>query len=168
AAMLHDVGKVAISDVILKKPSPLTDEEYKIMKQHAVLGARLFWSRQSDLDDAAAEVALNHHERWDGKGYPGYVDVTTGNPLPGYENRDGPTPGKRGLEIPVFGRIVALADVFDALSSARVYKEAWDETRVIETIYKDSGHRFDPELVDILISNIHMIRSIQSRYADSS
>ena len=168
AAMLHDVGKVAISDVILKKPSRFTDEEFNIMKQHTVFGARLFLNRRSDFDDAAAEVALNHHERWDGRGYPGYVDIEDGTPLPGYTQSDGSASGKKAGEIPIYGRIVALADVFDALSSARIYKDAWDESKVFEIIRKDSGKHFDPELVDILFSNIDIIRSIQKRYSDNS
>ena len=164
AAMLHDVGKVAISDVILKKPAQFNDEEFRIMKQHTVLGARLFSNRQSDFDDAAAEVALTHHERWDGRGYPGFVDVATGQSLPGYDLTDGAPQGKKESEIPIFGRIVALADVYDALSSLRVYKEAWDEEKVLDTIRKNSGSHFDPELVDILFNNLDMIRSIQQRY----
>ncbi len=168
AAMLHDVGKVAISDVILKKPARFNDEEFRIMKQHTVLGARLFSNRQSDFDDAAAEVALNHHERWDGSGYPGFVDVATGQSLPGYDLPDGAPQGKKESEIPIFGRIVGLADVYDALSSLRVYKEAWDEEKVLDTIRKDSGSHFDPELVDILFNNLDMIRSIQQRYQNDA
>ena len=166
AAMLHDVGKVAISDTILKKPARFTDEEFAIMKQHTVLGARLFVDKQSDFDDAAAVVALNHHEKWDGKGYPGYVSVETGNPLPGHTNADGSPVGKKAEEIPLFGRIVALADVFDALSCARVYKEAWSEDQVLDTIRKDSGTHFDPELVDIFFNKIETIKSIQQRYLE--
>ena len=166
AAMLHDVGKVAISDTILKKPARFTDEEFAIMKQHTVLGARLFVDKQSDFDDVAAVVALNHHEKWDGKGYPGYVSVETGNPLPGHTNADGSPVGKKAEEIPLFGRIVALADVFDALSCARVYKEAWSEDRVLDTLRKDSGTHFDPELVDIFFNKIETIKSIQQRYLE--
>ena len=80
AAMLHDVGKVAISDLILKKPAKFTEDEYTIMKQHTILGARLFLEGHSEFDKAAMDVALNHHERWDGKGYPGHVDIRTGCP----------------------------------------------------------------------------------------
>ncbi len=166
AAMLHDVGKVAISDTILKKPARFTDEEFAIMKQHTVLGARLFVDKQSDFDDVAAVVALNHHEKWDGKGYPGYVSVETGNPLPGHTNADGSPVGKKAEEIPLFGRIVALADVFDALSCTRVYKEAWSEDRVLDTLRKDSGTHFDPELVDIFFNKIETIKSIQQRYQE--
>jgi HD-GYP domain-containing protein (c-di-GMP phosphodiesterase class II) len=168
AAMLHDVGKVAISDVILKKPSRFTDEEYDVMKQHTVLGARLFLNGRSDFDDAASEVALSHHEKWDGSGYPGYVDIQTGTPLPGHTQPNGLPFGKKAEDIPIYGRIVALADVFDAMSSARIYKEAWDESKVFETIQKDAGKHFDPKLVDILFSNIDIIRSIQDRYTDNS
>jgi HD-GYP domain-containing protein (c-di-GMP phosphodiesterase class II) len=166
AAMLHDVGKVAISDTILKKPARFTEKEYDIIKQHTVLGARLFADRQSDFDEAAAVVALNHHERWDGKGYPGYVSVETGNPLPEHTNADGTAIGKKAEEIPLFGRIVALADVFDALSSARAYKEAWSEDQVLDTLRKDSGTHFDPALVDIFFNKIETIKSIQQRYQE--
>jgi response regulator RpfG family c-di-GMP phosphodiesterase len=166
AAMLHDAGKVAISDLILKKPGRFTEEEYEIMKHHAILGARLFLDRQSDFDAAALEVALNHHERWDGKGYPGFVDVETGDPIPGHIDENGMAVGKEGEESPIFGRIVALADVFDALSSARVYKEAWSEADVLETIEKESGAQFDPEVVRIFFAGLDTMRSIQERYRD--
>ena len=167
AAMLHDVGKVAISDIILKKPGRFNNDEYEIMKQHTVLGAQLFLGRQSDFDDAASLVALNHHERWDGKGYPGHVDIITGNPLNGHLSSQGKASGKKGEEIPLFGRIVALADVYDALSSARIYKEAWDESEVLATIEKEAGNHFDSELVEIFFSCLDVIRSIQARYSDT-
>jgi HD-GYP domain-containing protein (c-di-GMP phosphodiesterase class II) len=166
AAMLHDVGKVAISDIILKKPGRFNNDEFEIMKQHTVLGAQLFLGRQSDFDDAASLVALNHHERWDGDGYPGYVDVITGNPINGHISPEGKPLGKKGEEIPLFGRIVALADVYDALSSARIYKEAWDESEVLTTIEQEAGHHFDSELVEIFFSCLDVIRSIQARYSD--
>jgi putative nucleotidyltransferase with HDIG domain len=166
AAMLHDVGKVAISDVILKKPAKFSEDEFEIMKQHTVLGAQLFQDRQSDFDEAAANVALNHHERWDGKGYPGHVDVATAKPLEGYTLSNGKARGKRGEEIPIFGRIVALADVFDALSSKRVYKDAWDESNVLELIEKERSAQFDPDLVDIFFASLDILRSIQERYQD--
>jgi HD-GYP domain-containing protein (c-di-GMP phosphodiesterase class II) len=152
AAMLHDVGKIAISDLILKKPGRLNEEEYKLMKQHTVLGAQLFSDRQSDFDEAAAQVALNHHERWDGVGYPGHVDVQSVKALRGSEEPDGRAIGKKAEEIPLYGRIVALADVYDALSSVRVYKEAWEESKVLDEIESESGRQFDPELVDIFFS----------------
>lgn len=166
SAMLHDVGKIATSDLILKKPARLSDAEFEIIKQHTVQGARLFRDRQSDYDDAASVVALNHHERWDGSGYPGHIDITTGRPLNGLSRIDGSARGKRGEEIPLFGRIVALADVFDALSSKRSYKEAWDEPAILSAIKKESGLHFDPELVIIFFSRIEMIRAIQSRYQE--
>ena len=166
AAMLHDVGKIAISDVILKKPGRFSPEEYEIMRQHTVLGAQLFSDRQSDFDEAAAQVALNHHERWDGEGYPGYVDVQTGKALRGYAQQGGRPIGKKAEEIPLYGRIVALADVYDALSSARVYKEAWDESEVLDKIESESGRHFDPELVEIFFSSLDFLRTVQQRYRD--
>ena len=166
AAMLHDVGKVAISDIILKKPGRFDHDEFEVMKQHTVLGARLFIKAQSDFDEAAMEVALNHHERWDGKGYPGFVDVATGRPLKDYTLPDGTARGKKGAEIPLYGRIVSLADVFDALSSARVYKEAWDESKVLSIITEEAGRQFDPELVEVFFSSLNVLRSIQQRYKD--
>ncbi len=166
AAMLHDVGKVAISDLILKKPGKFTDDEYEKMKQHTVLGARLFKGARSEFDEIAEEVALNHHERWDGKGYPGHVDLATGDALDGHEGEEGRPLGKKGDEIPLFGRIVALADVYDALSSKRVYKEAWDESKVLEAIEEGAGSQFDPELVEVFMDIIDVIRSIQQRYPD--
>lgn len=160
ASMLHDVGKVAISDLILKKPAKFTDEEYEIMKSHTFLGARLFRDRQSEFDEVAAVVALTHHENWDGTGYPGHVDGSTCMPGAG---------GKPliGEEIPIYGRIVALADVYDALSSRRVYKEAWEEDSVLEEIKKLSGRKFDPELVDVFFENLDFIRSIRQRYPET-
>ena len=167
AAMLHDVGKIAISDLILKKPGRLNKSEYVTMKQHTVLGARLFSDRQSDFDEAAAEVALNHHERWDGNGYPGHVDVQTGRAQKDSAQPDGRPLGKKGEQIPLYGRIVALADVYDALSSARVYKDAWDEAKVLDTIKSESGRHFDPELVDIFSNCLDFLRAIQQRYRDT-
>ncbi|MFP4347596.1 MAG: HD-GYP domain-containing protein [Desulfococcaceae bacterium] len=166
SAMLHDVGKVGISDLILKKPDRFNQDEYQIMKQHTVLGAQLFQDLQSDFDEAAAQVALNHHERWDGDGYPGHIDILTGRPIQGRTRPDGIPLGKKGDEIPLFGRIVALVDVYDALSSARVYKEAWNEARVLDTLEKEAGAQFDPELVDIFFSSLDMMRAIQDRYID--
>ncbi len=166
AAMLHDVGKVGISDTILKKPGKLDEQEYETMKDHSVLGARLFINSQSAFDDTAAAVALNHHEKWNGSGYPGYINTATGRPLPEHKQPNGRAAGKKGEEIPIFGRIVALADVFDALSSIRVYKPAWDEARVLETLQKDAGSHFDPELVELFLDSLDIMRSIQQRYKD--
>jgi HD-GYP domain-containing protein (c-di-GMP phosphodiesterase class II) len=164
AAMLHDVGKVAISDTILKKPGRFTDDEYEIMKKHTVYGARLFSNITSDVDEMAKEVALNHHERYEGGGYPGYIEISTEEALPGYEDENGKPKTKKGEEIPLFGRIVALSDVYDALSSARVYKEAWDEEKVLDIIREESGKQFDPEIVDAFFVCLPTIKSLQQRY----
>jgi response regulator RpfG family c-di-GMP phosphodiesterase len=166
AAMLHDVGKVAISDAILKKPGKLDDAEREAMKQHTIMGARLFTDRYSDFDEAAAVVALNHHEKWDGTGYPGNINPADGKALPGYENSDGTPRPKKGEEIPIFGRLVALADVYDALGSRRAYKERWDDAKVHEELKACSGTHFDPEMVETLFSCIDTIQNIRERYPD--
>jgi len=166
AAMLHDVGKVAISDIILKKPARFNEDEYEIMKQHSFLGAKLFLDSQSDFDKAAHDVALNHHECWDGKGYPGYIDTETGLPKDGFTDANGKAIGKKGEEIPIFGRIVSLADVYDALSFKRVYKKAWKEKDVLALIEQQAGKQFDPELVEIFFSRLNVIRSIRERYSE--
>jgi HD-GYP domain-containing protein (c-di-GMP phosphodiesterase class II) len=166
AAMLHDVGKVAISDTILKKPAQLNDEERKTMKQHTIMGARLFSERYSDFDEAAAIVALNHHERWDGTGYPGHINLSDGTAIRGYENSDGTPRSKKGEEIPLFARFVALADVYDALRSHRVYKEQWDEARILDEVRSDSGSHFDPEIAELFFSCIDTIHSITDRYPE--
>ncbi len=164
AAMLHDVGKVAISDVILKKPGRFTEEEFGIMKQHTVFGAQLFAELYSDIDEAAYIVALNHHERWDGRGYPGIVDHCHGLPLPDKADANGRPVGKMGEEIPLFGRIVAIADVYDALCSPRCYKEAWSEDKVLDTLREESGKQFDPDIVEAFfesLDTIHHIKKLQ-------
>ncbi len=170
AAMLHDVGKIAISDKILKKPGRLTEEEFEIMKQHTVQGARLFLDKQSKFDEVAGIVALNHHERWDGggRGYPGHVEVRTGEPVAGKTSNNGGAKPKKGEEIPLFGRIVALADVYDALSSARCYKEPFDEEKVLRILKEETGHQFDPELVGILLEIFDTIKSIRERYTSDN
>jgi len=166
AAMLHDVGKVAIADAILKKPARLDDAEREIMKQHTYMGARLFTEQYSEFDDASSVVALNHHEKWDGTGYPGHINPFDAKVLPGYENSDGSPRSKKGEEIPVFGRLVALADVYDALSSKRAYKERWDEGAVLEELKISSGTHFDPEMVETFFACIDTIRNIAERYPD--
>jgi HD-GYP domain-containing protein (c-di-GMP phosphodiesterase class II) len=164
AAMLHDVGKVAISDTILKKPGRFTAEEFEIMKGHTWQGFRLFQNRESELDNLAAEVALDHHENWDGSGYPGYIDIDkidiTETVTPKYGA------GKKGKEISLFGRIVAIADVYDALGNKRFYKEAWAEENVLAEIKKMSGIKFDPELVDIFFEILPSIKMITSKYEE--
>lgn len=162
--MLHDVGKVAISDLILKKPARLDADEYEIMKAHTYLGARLFAASHSDFDEAAAEVALCHHERWDGNGYPGHIDIMTGRCLPGYETGDGKATGRKGEEIPPFGRLVAIADVYDALSSQRVYKEPWDQEQVLDQLRKERGKHFDPEMIDAFFIALDSIKAVGKRY----
>jgi HD-GYP domain-containing protein (c-di-GMP phosphodiesterase class II) len=166
AAMLHDVGKVAISDVILKKPDRFTDEEYEIMKTHTFMGARLFTDKQSEFDEIASLVALTHHENWDGSGYPGKIDIVTGEMLEA--NKDGKPLGKKEGEIPIFGRIVSIADVYDALCSARVYKKAWTEEDVLNEMKKMAGIKFDPELVDIFFEVLPTIKTISSKYKDGN
>jgi len=166
AAMLHDVGKVAISDIILKKPGRFTDDEFDIMKQHTVMGALLFKDAKSIFDEMAAEVALNHHERWDGKGYPGHIDLYTDELDSDKTDQIGKVAGKKENEIPLFGRIVALADVYDALSCKRVYKEAWDEEKVLEAIREGKGSQFDPDVVEAFFESLEVIQSIQKRYPD--
>jgi HD-GYP domain-containing protein (c-di-GMP phosphodiesterase class II) len=156
AAILHDVGKVALSDVILKKPGGLGREEIIQMKSHTIHGARLFKYVHSPWDRMAAEVALNHHERWDGRGYPGKIDNIFA------EIRFGP--GKRGKEIPLSARIVSLADVYDALMSKRSYKDSWKEEQAIRYIRVQSGRQFDPEIVALFQRNYDTIRAIRRRY----
>lgn len=165
-AMLHDVGKVAISDTILKKPAKLDHAEFETMKGHTYLGARLFAEMYSDFDEAASIIALNHHERWDGNGYPGHINSATGKPIPGCETSEGRARGKKGEEIPPFGRVVAIADVFDALSSPRVYKEPWDEDRVLETLKSEAGKQFDPDMIDAFFSCLDVIRNLAKNYPD--
>ena len=167
AAMLHDVGKVAISDTILKKPDKLNDREFEIMKQHTFLGAQLFRDAFSEYDEASAIVAMNHHERWDGSGYPGYVIPDTGEAILGFETKKGRPRGKKGEEIPPFGRVVAIADVYDALSSARSYKDAWDEDRILETMRSEAGRHFDGEMIDAFFFMLEVIHNIKERIPDS-
>lgn len=164
AAMLHDVGKVAISDAILKKPARLDPSEYEIMKTHTYMGARLFSSKHSDFDEAAFQVAMTHHERWDGNGYPGYIDPMTALRIPGYESKDGKVEGLKGEAIPPFGRLVAIADVYDALSSHRAYKEAWAEDDVLENLRSERGKQFDPDMIDAFFSIIDVIHAVAKRY----
>jgi len=163
-AMLHDVGKVAISDTILKKPTRLTPEEFAVMKFHTVYGASLFDDPMSEVDKAAMEIALTHHENWDGTGYPGWIDPASHAAIKSDEN--GKALGKKGEEIPLAGRIVAIADVFDALSSKRVYKDAWSEEQVLEHMREQSGIKFDPELIDVFFDILPIIQNIQKLYPE--
>ncbi len=165
ASMLHDVGKVAISDLILKKPARFTEEEYLVMQGHTRLGAKLFNEIESPIDRIAREVALTHHENWDGKGYPGKVNVETGETEEA-DPETGKPVGLREREIPISGRIVALADVYDALSCRRVYKDPWTEEDVLAEIKKMRGQKFDPEVVDAFFEILPSIQSIRDRFPD--
>ena len=159
AAMLHDLGKVAISDLILKKPDKLDSEEFRTMQYHTILGARLFQNQESDLDVLSAEIALNHHEKWDGTGYPGKIDDIYQDQLPFGA-------GKQGEEIPIAGRIVALADVYDALVTQRAYKSPWSEPMTLSYIKDQSGKHFDPEVVDAFLAIYDVIAAIRAKYQE--
>jgi HD-GYP domain-containing protein (c-di-GMP phosphodiesterase class II) len=166
AAMLHDVGKVAISDVILKKPGPFTPEEFLNMQHHTLVGASLFDDLQSAMDNLSRDIALTHHENWDGTGYPGWIDPVTLEVIQATD--EGKARGRIGEEIPLPGRIVALADVYDALCSRRVYKEPWTEDMVLEEIRKMNGTKFDPELVEIFFEIFSNIKQVQNLYPEQT
>jgi len=133
AAPLHDIGKVGIEDAILNKPGKLTAEEYEVMKEHALIGERILSGSDKPLIQIAAEIAGGHHEKYDGSGYPR---------------------GLKAEEIPLSARIVAIADVFDALYSSRVYKAAWSKEDIIEFFQSETGKHFDPKLTTLLLENI--------------
>lgn len=147
AAKFHDVGKVGISDVILKKTFPrFTEEERNIMKGHTCIGGQLFDPPESFLDEMSIEIALHHHDRWDGgeTGYPGKIELSQ------FSIKTGIVPKcetLKGKEIPLSARIVAVADVFDALSHKRCYKEAWTIEDAFSEIQNNAGTQFDPEVV---------------------
>jgi putative two-component system response regulator len=141
AAPLHDVGKIAISDLILLKPGKLTPEEFETMKEHAWLGAQILSGGRFPLLQMAEEIALTHHECWDGTGYLGIG----------------------GEAIPMAGRIVAVADVFDALTSERPYKKIWSLSEALEEIKRQSGHQFDPRVVEAFLNVIASERSAGKR-----
>ncbi|MCL2411599.1 MAG: HD domain-containing protein [Treponema sp.] len=165
SSMLHDVGKVAISDTILKKPASLTPEEYLTMQDHTIYGARLFHDEiSSPIDVLAKDIALTHHENWDGSGYPGWIDPFTKN----VERADtkGKPIGKKGEEIPLGGRIVAIADVYDALCSKRVYKESWADEDVLAEMRKLSGIKFDPDLIDAFLEIMPNIKQAREQYPE--
>jgi HD-GYP domain-containing protein (c-di-GMP phosphodiesterase class II) len=164
ASMLHDVGKVAISDMILKKPARFTPEEYLVMQHHTIYGASLFDDPHSPVDIIARDIAMTHHENWDGTGYPGWIDPLTMKPIKA--DAEGKPLGKKGEEIPLAGRIVAIADVFDALCSKRVYKEPWSEEQVLAEVKNLGGTKFDPELVDIFFEILPSIKQMQSMYPE--
>jgi PAS domain S-box-containing protein len=145
ASPMHDIGKVGIPDSILKKPAKLTDEEYDIMKTHSELGYDMFKYSERPILKASAQIALTHHEKWDGSGYPN---------------------GLKGEEIPIFGRITAIADVFDALAQNRVYKDAWSMDEILELFQKERGKHFDPTLIDLFFENIEKFLEVKEALAD--
>ncbi|WP_027728565.1 HD domain-containing phosphohydrolase [Treponema sp. C6A8] len=166
-AKFHDVGKVGISDVILKKAFPrFTEEERNIMKGHTCIGAQLFDPSESDLDIICRDIALHHHDRWDGgeSGYPGKIDLCS------FSIKDGRLPeGEvlKGNDIPLAARIVAVADVFDALSHKRCYKESWSIEESFNEIYNSAGSHFDPEVVDAFSQIKDRICSILNAIPDT-
>lgn len=144
AAPLHDIGKIAISDTILCKPSRLTEEEYDIMKTHSAIGAKMIDEALEGVGEneymaMARDMAHYHHEKWDGTGYPN---------------------GLRGKEIPLCARIMAIADVYDALRSKRCYKDGFSKEKSLEIIKESAGTHFDPEIVDIFVKNIDAIEQV--------
>lgn len=164
AAMLHDVGKVRISDIILKKNGLLTDAERWEMKMHTVVGAQLFDNSTSELDRLASEISLRHHENWDGSGYPGGHDLNEFKSFA--DSRD--IKGLHEEEIPLSGRIVKITDVFDALISERCYKPSWDEEKVMAEIEKNAGIEYDPTLVDYFFEIYPTIEAIRKRYVEEN
>ncbi len=145
ASPMHDIGKVGIPDEILKKPGKLTTEEFNIMKSHSTIGYNILKGSQRPVLKAAATIAKEHHEKYDGTGYPR---------------------GLKGQEIHIFGRITALADVFDALGSDRYYKKAWEDEKIFNLIKKEKGKHFDPILVDLFINNIEIFLETRDKYTD--
>jgi two-component system response regulator RpfG len=147
AAPMHDIGKIGIPDGILLKPGKLNAYEWDIMQTHTTIGHAILSDSQSRYMQIGAIIALNHHERFDGKGYPN---------------------GLKGEDIPLIARVVAVADVFDALVSARPYKKAWETDEAIAYIQQQSGTHLDPQCVDAFISRLDEIRRIQEEYSDEN
>ena len=145
ASPMHDIGKVGIPDSILNKPAKLTSQEWEIMKTHSQIGYEILKNSKRDILKAAAIVSYSHHEKWDGSGYP---------------------QGLKGEEIHIFGRITAIADVFDALGSDRCYKKAWSLDKIIELFNEEKGKHFDPNLIDIFMENLDDFLTIRDRYKD--
>ncbi|MCK9373285.1 MAG: PAS domain S-box protein [Sulfuricurvum sp.] len=146
ASPMHDIGKVGIPDAILNKPGQLTHEEFDIMKTHADLGYEMLKHSERPILKAAATVAREHHEKWDGSGYP---------------NK------KSGEDIHIYGRITAIADVFDALGSDRVYKKAWELDKILGLIREESGRHFDPVLVSIFFDHLEEFLAVREQYRDT-
>ena len=145
ASPMHDIGKLGIPDNILLKPGKLDAEEWEIMKTHAQIGADILSGGSSDLMIMAHDIALTHHEKWDGSGYPN---------------------GLKGEDIPLVGRINAVADVFDALTSERPYKKAWSVEKALELIDSEKGKHFEPRLVELLHEKLPRILSIKQKYGE--
>jgi cyclic di-GMP phosphodiesterase len=143
ASIMHDVGKIGIPDAILLKPGKLTEKEFEIMKQHTIIGARILSGSPSELLQAGEVIALSHHEKWDGSGYPN---------------------GLVGENIPLWGRICAVADVFDALTSKRPYKEALPNEKVYEILREGRGMHFDPSIVDVFFERLDEVMMIQKQH----
>lgn len=145
ASPMHDIGKVAIPDSVLKKPGKLTDEEFGIMKSHTDIGYSLLKNSTRRILKTAAIVAYEHHEKWNGQGYPR---------------------GLKGEEIHLYGRITAIADVFDALASDRVYKKAWELDRILNLFQEERGRHFDPAVVDVFFHHLPALLDIREQYKD--
>ena len=145
AAPMHDVGKIGIPDAILQKPGKLDEAEWQVMRSHAEIGAAIIGEHAGGLLKMARTIALTHHEKWDGSGYPN---------------------GLKGEEIALEGRIVAIADVFDALTSERPYKRAWTVEEAIATMRRDSGSHFDPELIELFIANLPAMLEIKAQWKE--
>jgi response regulator RpfG family c-di-GMP phosphodiesterase len=147
AAPMHDIGKVATPDAILMKPGRLDAAEMEIMKQHTTSGFEILKNSKSPMLQTAAEIALTHHERYDGKGYPR---------------------GLPGAEIPLSGKLCSIVDVFDALTSVRPYKDAWPIDRALETVRAGKGTQFDPEVVEVFDRSLSDILAIKRRFTDDA
>jgi putative two-component system response regulator len=147
AAPMHDVGKIGIPDRILQKAGPLDPDEWKVMQSHATIGAEIIGEHGEGMLALAREIALTHHEKYDGSGYPN---------------------GLAGDAIPLTGRIVAIADVFDALTSVRPYKRAWTEQEAVEHMVQQKGKHFDPALIDLFVAQLPAIRSVRERWAEAA
>jgi putative two-component system response regulator len=147
AAPMHDVGKIGIPDRILQKAGPLDAEEWKIMQSHATIGAEIIGQHGGGMLQLAHDIALTHHEKYDGSGYP---------------------KGLAGEAIPLTGRIVAIADVFDALTSVRPYKRAWSEEEAVDYLVQQKGKHFDPALVDLFIAQLPALRAVRARWAETA
>ncbi len=145
AAPMHDVGKIGIPDRVLQKPGPLDAEEWKVMQSHVNIGAEIIGEHGGGMLALARNIALTHHEKYDGSGYPN---------------------GLKGDQIPLEGRICAIADVFDALTSVRPYKKAWSEEEAIDFLRQQKEKHFDPVLVDLFIEQMPAIRAIRLRWAE--